>query len=65
MPEMDGYDLLSALREEAPDLPVLAISGYVDDEDISEYGFDGFISKPLALDRFRHTVEEALAKDDE
>lgn len=64
MPVMDGYELLSALREEAPELPVLAISGYVDDEGVSEYGFDGFVGKPFVLERFRHTVEEALAKGD-
>ena len=64
MPEMDGYALLTALREGSPDLPVLAISGYVNDEDIRDYDFDGFIGKPVILDEFRRTVEEALAKDD-
>ena len=43
---------------------MLAISGYVDDESVGEYDFDGFIGKPFVLETFRHTVEEALVKDD-
>ena len=64
MPEMDGYALLTALREEVPDLPVLAISGFVDGASIGEYSFDGFIGKPFVVESFRATVEEALAKGD-
>ena len=29
MPDMDGYTLLTKLRECHPNLPVLALSGYV------------------------------------
>ena len=64
MPDMDGYELLAALRAEAPDLPVLALSGYVSDEDVKEYDFDGFIGKPMDLNKIRQTVKDALAKDD-
>ena len=62
MPDMDGWELLTAVREEVPDLPVLAISGYVDEEGIGEYDFDGFIGKPFVLQSFRDSVEGALAK---
>ncbi|MBT3345245.1 MAG: response regulator [Gemmatimonadetes bacterium] len=61
MPGMDGYTLLMKLREFHPDVPVLALSGYVKDEDIREYDFDGFIAKPMKADEFKNTVAAALA----
>lgn len=61
MPGMDGFALLEKLREFHPDLPVLALSGYVKDEDIREYDFDGFVAKPMDLEQFRRTVASALA----
>lgn len=60
MPGMDGLALRAQLRERYPEIPVLAISGYVDEGQIEEYGFVGFVSKPAALDEFRQVVESAL-----
>jgi len=61
MPDMDGYTLLTKLREFHPNLPVLALSGYVQDSDIREYDFDGFVAKPIQADEFKNTVASALA----
>ena len=61
MPDMDGYTLLMKLREFHPDVPVLAISGYVKDDDIREYDFDGFVAKPMQADEFKNAVATALA----
>ena len=61
MPEMDGYALLTKVRELYPELPVLAISGYVDSEEIQEYDFNGFVEKPVKMEDFRKLIEETLA----
>ena len=61
MPRMDGYELLAHLRQDYPDLPVLAISGYVDGEEIEKYDFDGFVEKPLKMEDFRSLIDQTLA----
>lgn len=61
MPDMDGYTLLSKLREFHPGLPVLAFSGIAKDEDIQQYDFDGFLPKPMDMDQFKRVVASALA----
>lgn len=60
MPEMDGLQLLEALRAQFPDLKVLAASGYLDSVEIQKHPFDGFIDKPLALEPFQRLVEQTL-----
>ena len=60
MPEMDGVTLLGRIREQYPDLPVLAISGYTKPEELEQLDFDGFISKPVRIETLRHDVEVAL-----
>jgi CheY-like chemotaxis protein len=63
MPEMDGLELLQALREDYPDLPVLAVSGYLGPSELDDHGFNGYIQKPLKLKSFREIVEQALERD--
>jgi CheY-like chemotaxis protein len=36
MPRMDGLELIARLRKQAPDLPIILISGYVDSLGMSE-----------------------------
>jgi CheY-like chemotaxis protein len=36
MPRMDGPELIRSLRKQAPDLPIILISGYVDSMGLSE-----------------------------
>ena len=62
MPEMDGCTLLTNLRSKYPDLPVLAVSGYLGAEDLQSYGFDGFIDKPVPPQDLQGMVEMALAR---
>ena len=60
MPQMDGLVLLESIRDRFPDLPVLAISGYLDEEEIEGKGFNGFLHKPLQMDELRGLVEANL-----
>ncbi len=61
MPEMDGCALLTNLRAKFPGLPVLAISGRVDPEELENFDFDGFIEKPIGVNELQERVEVALA----
>lgn len=47
MPRMDGVELITRLRKQAPDLPVILISGFVDSLGLSENntGADAVIQK--------------------
>jgi len=62
MPNMDGTALLKAVRNIAPNMPVLALSGYVDPEDVAEFDFDGFVKKPFELAEFRTIMDQTVSK---
>jgi DNA-binding NtrC family response regulator len=66
MPEMDGIELLSALKEQEVDAPVVMISGHGNIETavecIKKGAFD-FIEKPIDLNRLLITVRNALEKN--
>jgi CheY-like chemotaxis protein len=53
MPGMDGLTLLREIKERRPDLPVIMVTAYGDDERrrrASEYGAAEFITKPVDFD---------------
>lgn len=65
MPEMDGIEFLSALKEQDMEVPVVMISGHGNIETavecIKKGAFD-FIEKPIDLNRLLITVRNALDK---
>jgi CheY-like chemotaxis protein/tRNA A-37 threonylcarbamoyl transferase component Bud32 len=64
MPDMDGIDLLRALHELDPDLPVLLLSGTPDLNTAMkavQYGAFEYFAKPLELERFLNSVARAIA----
>lgn len=67
LPEMDGYDLAKRFRE-MPGLrqvPILALTANVmkgDRERSLEAGCDGYIQKPIDVDRLPDQVRAALQK---
>ncbi len=65
MPGLDGIEVLDRIVEEAPDIPVIMISGHgnIDTavEAIKKGAFD-FIEKPLDLNRMLITIRNALDK---
>jgi len=66
MPEMDGIELLTTLKENEIDVPVVMISGHGNIETavecIKKGAFD-FIEKPIDLNRLLITVRNALDKN--
>lgn len=62
MPEMDGLELLTQLKEKRPDLPVVGLSGYIKEEAAAKLDFDVFLFKPMRVAQLRSTVKEQLAR---
>lgn len=62
MPVMDGFALQAALRSQFPDLPVLAVSGYADAEDVEKHHFAAFIDKPVNLQQFQLLIENLISQ---
>jgi len=63
MPEVGGLALLKKLRAEAPDLKVVAMTGYVMDARVNELkdaGFAELISKPFCLEELTGVVRDVL-----
>lgn len=61
MPNLDGVDLLINLRSRYPQIPVLAISGYLQAGELEGLEFDGFLEKPVNLRDLRIKVDQVLA----
>jgi CheY-like chemotaxis protein len=61
MPEMDGLTLLREIKMRQPDLPVMMVSAYGDDERrrrASELGAIEFITKPVDFDLLKAQLRE-------
>ena len=61
MPGMDGLELLAEIKERCPDLPVLMVAAY-DDDDLrrraAERGAVDFISKPVDFDQLKAQLRQ-------
>ena len=64
MPGIDGLDLARAVRAVRPDLPILLVTGYVEDipaDDLAAAGVGATIRKPLTRRELGHAVHGLLA----
>ena len=67
MPGMDGLQLLEAIKERFPDLPVMMVTAYGDDERrrrAAEYGAAEFLSKPVDFDHLKAQLSQLSAVAD-
>lgn len=65
MPVMDGFELLEKIKSLYGDMPVIMMTGYTDDYDISDVlllGADDYITKPFDMNRVLLSVWNALNK---
>jgi PAS domain S-box-containing protein len=63
LPVMDGYELAQRLRERSPELPMIALTGYGQEDDVEKSksaGFDRHLVKPVDLTRLRGAIDELL-----
>ena len=61
MPGMDGLQLLGEIKERFPDLPVMMVTAYGDDERrrrASELGAFEFLTKPVDFDRLKAQLRQ-------
>ncbi len=64
MPGMDGLELLAHIKERFPDLPVMMVSAYGDDERrrrATQYGAAEFITKPVDFDDLKAQLRQLPA----
>jgi len=67
MPGMDGLTLLHEVKQRFPDLPVMMITAYGDDERrrrATEYGAAEFITKPVDFDQLKAQLRQLPAAAD-
>jgi CheY-like chemotaxis protein len=61
MPVMDGLELLREIKTRRPDLPVMMVTAYGDEERrrlAGEYGATEFITKPVDFDFLRSQLRD-------
>jgi CheY-like chemotaxis protein len=61
MPGMDGLTLLQQVKRLCPDLPVMMVTAYGDDERrrrATEYGAAEFITKPVDFDLLKRQLKQ-------
>jgi CheY-like chemotaxis protein len=64
MPGMDGLQLLGEIKQRRPDLPVMMVTAYGDDERrrrASELGAAEFITKPVDFDQLKEQLRRLPA----
>ena len=65
MPEMDGLTLLSHVKSQYPDIPVIVVTGLISGESRNEalaIGAEGLLSKPCTKDQLLAIVSKSLTK---
>jgi two-component system, response regulator, stage 0 sporulation protein F len=67
MPGMDGLQLLGAIKQRFPDLPVMMVTAYGDDDRrrrAGEIGAAEFITKPVDFDQLKANLRELSSAAD-
>ena len=67
MPGMDGLTLLGEVKKRWPDMPVMMVTAYADDERrrmAEAYGAAEFIAKPVDFDNLKAQLRELIAGAD-
>ena len=67
MPGMDGLELLGKIKQRRPDLPVMMVTAYGDDERrrrARELGAVEFITKPVDFDQLKEQLRQLPAAAD-
>ena len=64
MPVMDGPSMARAAREKRPDLPIIFMSGYAEEQLRKSIDLDniGFLPKPFSVQQIGQAAREALAE---
>jgi CheY-like chemotaxis protein len=66
MPGMDGLELLREVKQRRPDLPVMMVTAYGDDERrrrAAEFGAAKFITKPVDFELLKSQLQQLGSAD--
>lgn len=65
MPEMDGAEMIQAIRESCQAVPIIAVTGYSEysEEHIKKIGGSDFFFKPLPMTDLIQKIKELTIKD--
>src|SRR5215204_7135915 len=61
MPGMDGLTLLGEIKQRFPEIPVMMVTAYGDDERrrrAAEYGAAEFVTKPVDFERLKRHLQQ-------
>jgi CheY-like chemotaxis protein len=61
MPGMDGLELLRVVKERRPDLPVMMVTAYGDDDRrrrAAEFGAFEFVTKPVDFEKLKEQLRQ-------
>jgi len=64
MPKVDGVECIQFLREQAPGIPIVVITGYPDpklEAELKEKGVKEYLVKPVKKEELLAVVEEQIA----
>ena len=65
MPEMNGLEMLRRAKKMDPEIMALIITGYGTDKlekEAMQSGVDGFVNKPITIDKLTKIIDETLAR---
>jgi DNA-binding NtrC family response regulator len=68
MPKMDGLALLKSIKEKAPDLPVVMITGFPSIcpvQKVMQEGADGYLAKPFRIEKIDQLMRDLLSGESE
>lgn len=66
MPGMSGLDLLSEVKKKNPELPIVMITAYGDDDNRNrarDLGAAEFLTKPINFNELKNTISSLTARD--
>ena len=59
MPVMNGYESLTTIKKIDRKIPVIAVTAFAlkhEEEEIMAYGFEGYLPKPIKVDRLKELI---------
>ena len=68
LPKMTGWQVLSNLKQENPDVRVVIASGYLEPKrkaEMSTVGVNGFVNKPYRIDELVKTIRNVIEKNEQ
>jgi CheY-like chemotaxis protein len=63
MPVMDGLDLVIQVRKTDPKLPIILMTGFVEDrvQKVRQYNLAGTLNKPFTIDQLSELINKTLS----